>query len=191
MTGPVPADPIRLRFETANYVLRTMEHEDAERDWGDWMANPATAGLLNASPRALSVEARRTYIKRFDGRSAYLWGIFRKSSDVLVGVWSIYVNNVRKEYLLNVLIGPQDERSHGALTETRDIIYRYFFDDLGLKAGNCTVLARNTYMVERNKRRGWTVERTSLKPSTTGSALVEIIHFRLTRDAWRRVDGLD
>lgn len=174
-----------LRLESANYILKTMEDADASLDWGRWTANPTTARLLNAVPREMSVAERRAYIAKFDGRANYLLGIWRRETGQLIGLWSIYVSEERREFSLNVLVGSADDRDQSALKETRDLFYPYFFEDVGLEAARCSASARNVQMIAFLKRQRWTHEGTVRKPSAAGEGHTDILHFRLTRDVWR------
>jgi len=175
-----------LRLESASYILKTMEDADASLDWGRWTANPTTARLLNAVPREMSVEERRAYIAKFDSRSNYLLGIWRRETGQLIGFWSIYVNAERSEFSLNVLVGSADDRDQSALKESRDLLYPYFFEDVGLETARCSASARNEQMIAFLKRQRWAHEGTVRKPSATGAGFADILHFRLTRDVWRK-----
>jgi len=133
----------------------------------------------------MTVEQRRAYIARFDSRSSYLLGIWSKASSNLVGCWSIYVDTQRSAFVLNVLIGSPDDREQSALKETRDLLYPYFFDEVGLENVECSVTARNEKMIAFLTRQRWTHEGTVRKASATGAGTAEVLRFRLTREAWR------
>ena len=178
-----PGAPVRL--ESANFVLRTMTVADADLDWGSWLSNPTTARMLNAAPRKLELAERRAYVGKFDSRESYLLGIWRKVGDRLVGFWSIYVDPERKEFLFNVLIGSSDDRDRGAQKETSDLIYAHFFDVLGMDAVLCTVAGQNEQMIAYLKRRRWTQTGVSQRPSANGDRLIDIHHFRLSKEDWR------
>jgi RimJ/RimL family protein N-acetyltransferase len=173
------------RLESVNYILRTMQDADADLDWGRWTANPTTARLLNSAPREMSVGERRAYIGRFDSQTSHLLGIWRRADDQLVGFWSIYVDPKRSAFSLNVLVGSADDRDQSALKETRDLLYPYFFEELGLENALCSATARNERMIAFLKRQRWTHEGTVHKPSASGGGLTAILHFKLTREAWR------
>lgn len=174
------------RIESANYILRSMQDGDADLDWGRWTANPTTARLLNAAPREMSIAERRAYIAKFDAQTSYLLGIWRRSDNQLVGFWSIYVDLARSAFSLNVLVGSAQDRDQSALKETRDLLYPYFFEELGLENALCSATARNEQMIAFLKRQRWTHEGTVRKPSAGSSGQTDILHFKLTREAWRK-----
>lgn len=153
-------------------------------DWGSWLADPATAAVLNSVPRELSVGERRQFISHIDNKSSYLLGIFEKRSARMVGIWAIYVDLTEREYLLNILVGPGDRRNQGALTETREPIYRHFFMELGMNAARINVMANNTYVLGRLKKQPWTLEHKSKMEQPGHAEPKEVCHLKMTKQAW-------
>lgn len=174
-----------LALESEHFFLRSLTTDDASRNWGNWLADPATAAALNAVPRTMSEDDRIQYIASMDNRTAFLLGIFEKTSGDMIGIWTIYVDPQSKEYLLNVLVGPGDGRNQGALTETREPIYRHFFNEGGMQAARLNVMASNTYVLGRLKKQPWTIEHRSQTHEAGTNALVEVCHLRMTKQAWQ------
>lgn len=174
-----------IRLECANYELRTMEPDDARLDWGGWLANPTTARLLNATPHAMSEPERRAYIEKFRTSPHHLLGIWEKASGALIGFWQVQVDEARREFLINVLIGVEEARSKGAQDDTCDLIYEHFFNELGMVAVCCSALARNERMIDHLLRRRWTHIGTNERPGAAGARPVVVHLFRLTRENWR------
>lgn len=176
----------KIRLESENFVLKTMEIPDAELDWGRWTANPTTARMLNAPRRVLSLTERQAYVSSFDSGNNHLLGIWEKPGGDLIGLWSIYVDEQRKEFLLNVLVGSSERRHNGALKETRHLIYQHFFEALGLESARCSVSAQNQQMIDFLLALQWERTGVSRKPSASGAGSVEIQQFRLPREVWRK-----
>lgn len=174
-----------LALESEHFTLRSLTSEDARLDWGNWLADPATAAAVNAVPRLLTPAERETYVAGMDNQTSYLLGVFEKSTGTLVGIWTIYVDPARREFLLSVMMAPLYGRNQGALTETREPIYRHFFHVLGMEAARISVMASNTHVLERLKRQPWTLEhRSHTRAAGTREALAEVCHFRMTKTAW-------
>jgi RimJ/RimL family protein N-acetyltransferase len=188
VTQVPPLAPRTIRLETANYLLRTLEPADAAESWRDWLADPDTARQLNAQPARLTLEALRNYIASFNRATAHLLGVFEKDGGRLIGIRAIYINEPRREFLVNVLIGERDARNKGARSETRAAIYRYFFDEMDLETARCTVLATNAPILRVMARGGWIHERTEQRPSPE-QGTIELLHFRLPREVWRQNPG--
>ncbi|MEQ1867680.1 MAG: GNAT family protein, partial [Micropepsaceae bacterium] len=178
--------PRTIRLETPNYLLRTLEPSDATASWGDWLTDPAAAQNLNARPVHMTIADIRAYVDKFDRATSHLLGIFAKETNALIGIRSIHIDWQRREFLVNVLVGESEARNKGARGETRTVMYRYFFEELGLDAARCSVLSTNAPMLDVMKRNGWLHEHISRKPEANGQGDVELHHFRLTRDAWRQ-----
>lgn len=188
MSNPNFLAPRVINLETPHYIVRTLETTDATESWRHWMTDPATLRNLNAKPVVLTDAEIRAYIARFDRKTSHLLGIFEKDTGHLIGIRAIYIDPQHAEFLVNVLVGESEARNKGARTETRDVIYRYFFETLDLQSARCTVLATNTPVLRIMDRAGWVQEHTDHKPATDGAGFVEIRSFRLTRAVWKQRD---
>jgi len=178
------APPITL--DTPNYRLRTLRPDDACESWTRWLLDPDAARNLNTTPRVMSIEQIRAYIARFDSRTNFLFGIFDKETDALVGIRSVYVDRERRSFVDNILIGEVSARGKSARRESSDAMWRYLFEDLDLTCCRCAILAENEHMLAVVKQRGFVHEHTSHRPSATGTGQLELRHFRLDRDTWRQ-----
>ncbi|MEQ1755416.1 MAG: GNAT family protein [Micropepsaceae bacterium] len=177
--------PRLIRLESLNYVLRSMALDDEMGSWGEWMSDAETAQMLNARPVRLSVADFRRYVQGFDRVNNHLLGLFAKDSGAFVGVWAVYIDWPKSEFLVNVLVGLRDERGKGARKETSDLINRYFFEDLGLLNQHCFAVASNHAIIGVLQAKSWTLVGREMKPAASGAGNIELLHFQLTREAWR------
>jgi hypothetical protein len=91
--------------------------------------------------------------------------------------------------LANVLTGEVDARGRGARAETQEVMYRYYFDVLGMEAACCTVFAHNAAILKVTNGGGWELTDTTYKPAAGGGAPIELRSFRLQRETWARKAG--
>jgi RimJ/RimL family protein N-acetyltransferase len=182
---PVVYEPRKVRLETPNYILRTLEPDDASDAWSNWLQDDQTVRMLNARPELLTAQAMRDYVSRADHITSHVLGIFEKETGQLVGIRAIYVDLERREFQVNVLVGETQARNKGARTETRNVLYQHFFEDRDLLAARCTILAHNEQVLRLMDRGGWVHEHTDFKPSVNGGPAVELRHFRMSRESWR------
>lgn len=176
--------PRAIHVETANYVIRSVEPDDVTEGWCDWMMDARAQTMLNAKPQRLTQDDIRAYIATFNRKTSHLLGIFDKAAGAIVGMRVVYIDPVHKEYLVNILIGEPGARGKGARKETRFAMHNFMFQDLGLEAARCTVVADNAEMIGVLAANGWRHEHTSTNPRADGQGVVEIRHYRLTREAW-------
>lgn len=177
--------PRAVRVETANYVVRSVEPADVTEGWCEWMMDARTQVMLNAKPRRMTKDDILAYIVRFDRKTSHLLGIFEKATGKIVGMRVVYIEPVKREYVVNILIGEREARGKGARKETRFAMHNFMFEELDLNAACCTVVAENKEMIGVLTANGWEHEETRTKPRADGLGFVEIHHYRLTRETWR------
>ena len=183
-----PANAFTIRLESAHYLLRTIDSADATESWAEWLLEPTTARALNAAPLKLDVGMIRSYIATFDRKKSHLLGIFEKEGGTLVGIRAIYIDWAHREFIVNVLVGEVGARGKGARSETRDVIYHYLFEDLGLEIARISVLSTNTPVMRLVAEAGWTLIHSTYKASATGGPMIEAHEYQLTRDQNRRLE---
>ena len=182
-------EPRTIRLEAEHYILRTVEPGDEMGSWGGWLTDPRTARMLNARQARLSEASLRAYVQGFDRITSHLLGIFEKDSGRMIGMRALYIDQKRNDFLVSVIIGETHARNKGARAETGEAMYRYFFEVLELEAAHCTVLPGNAIILHVMDQDGWVLERKSKKPAASGEGMVELLHFRLTREVWRLRQG--
>lgn len=181
-----PTAPLAIHLESERYIMRTLEPADANEAWGQWMTDPDTVRNLNIQPRHVSIETLQTYIKSFNRTTSHLVGTIEKSTSRLIGIRSIYVNWEKGEFLSNTLVGESEARHKGVLKETHRVIFAYFFNTLDLVAAQASAVSTNTVILDLFKSRGWIHQHSARKPAADGQGFVEIHHYRMPRDVWRK-----
>jgi RimJ/RimL family protein N-acetyltransferase len=177
--------PRAVRVETANYIIRSVEPADVSEGWCEWMMDARATVMLNTTPRRMTQDDIRAYIARFDRKTSHLLGIFEKATGKIIGMRVVYIEPVKREYVVNMLIGEPDARGKGARKETRFAMHNFMFEELDLNAACCTVVGENAEMIAVLAANGWQYEETHTKPRANGIGFVDIRHYRLTREAWR------
>ena len=183
--SPVQAiEPRAIRFETQHYIVRTLEPADVTERACAWFADPGKASMINAAARALSPAEFTVYITSHDRVTGHALGIFDRATGLHIGLWAIYIDWERREFLVNVIVG---ERGYdpGARHETQRKLTSVFFEDMDLETVRFSVLSRNQRMEGRLDGAGIAPEHTSFSPSVVGRAFEEIHHYSVTREVWR------
>lgn len=177
--------PRLIRLESPNYVLRSVQPDDEMGSWGEWMSDAETAQMLNARPTVLTEAEFKRYVQSFDRVNNHLLGIFPKDGGAFVGIWAVYIDWNRSEFLINVLVGARDARGKGARKETSDLINPFFFEEMGLSTQHCFAVSSNHSIIGVLQAKSWTLVGREQKPAANGEGMVELLHFQLSRNAWR------
>jgi len=176
--------PISITIETPNYLVRTLEEHDDIANWGEWLADPNTARMLNAVPKTLTADDFKKYVRKFDRIDSHLLGIFRREGGQLIGMWSNYIDWKRSEFLINLVIGDIPERKTHVRHETSWRVNRYFFEKLDLKFQRATTLSTNIPAIRALEEKRWTLSGRTTKPAADGNGNVEILLYTRSREVW-------
>ena len=181
-----PKGPL-LRFETPNYIVRSLKEGDENETWTGWLADPQTAAMLNAQPVRATLKDLRGYIARFDRVTRHLFGIFEKATGRMVGVRTCEIDKARSAYRVHLLIGVPEDRGQGARTETAKVVNHWMYEECGRLHCEATVVSSNERMLKSLLQSGWIVTGHSLKKSATENAAVQLVELRRHREIWRRL----
>jgi RimJ/RimL family protein N-acetyltransferase len=188
---PVPSQSTiakkNVSIHAEKYLIRTIELDDASDRWAGWMSDPEAMHMLNMAARSWKKADVVDYIKTFDQRSSLLLGIFEKQRGTHIGIFTVDINHVTSQFLVNLLIGEPDYRNKHVTSSIAMSFREYFFETLGLNSSMASVLARNAAMIHYLQKNGWRPDQT-LKNNTRSNAdgaMLDICLFSLSRDAWR------
>ena len=102
---PMPKQPKRkVRIDSEKYLIRTIEPDDASDRWASWMSDPEVTHMLNLRARTWKKADFLDYMKTFDQQSSLLLGIFEKQRGTHIGMFTVDINHVRSQFLVNLLI---------------------------------------------------------------------------------------
>jgi RimJ/RimL family protein N-acetyltransferase len=188
---PTPNQPMiakkNVRIHTEKDLIRTIETADASDRWAGWMSDPEAMHMLNMPARSWKKADVVDYIKTFDQRSSLLLGIFEKQGGTHIGIFTVDINHMLSQFLVNLLIGEPDYRNKHVTSSIALPFREYFFETLGLNTSMASVLARNAAMIHYLQKNGWKLDQT-LKhgaKSNADGAMLDVCLFSLSRDAWR------
>jgi RimJ/RimL family protein N-acetyltransferase len=177
----------RIRFESQQYLVRSLGTDDASDRWAEWMSEPELAHAINAPERRWTKTDIAKYIETFDQRTVLLLGIFDKSSGAHIGIFTVDINPVTGQFISNMLIGEPDYRHKGVMMSLTVPYRDYFFEMLDLKVALGSVLARNAPVVEYLRKTGFQLDRTIKggAKSRHGGEPLDLCLFSQSREAWR------
>jgi hypothetical protein len=176
--------PINITIDTPNYLVRTLQEDDDIANWGEWLADPNTARMLNTVPKKMTADDFKKYVRKFDRIESHLLGIFRREGGQMIGIWSNYIDWKRSEFLINLIIGDIPERKTHVRHETSWRVNRHFFEQLDLKFQRATTLSTNIPAIRALEEKRWTLSGRTTKPSADGQGIVEILLYTRSREVW-------
>lgn len=173
--------PLSISFETPHCFVRELELSDELELLSEWLSDPQIARSLNAPIGSLSPEDARKYVASHDRIKSHALGVFSKANGKLQGMWAVYIDWGRKEFLVNVLLAEKFESEVGGMEETGRPIYALMFDEHGMETLRFSVLASNENVRNRISREPDQISGTT-RPDGSGADAIH--HFQVTRERY-------
>jgi [ribosomal protein S5]-alanine N-acetyltransferase len=184
---PQPGPPVRL--ETENYLVRTLTPQHATAEWLQWVSDLEIMQPINTPVARMTLQQLQGYIRSFDRRRAYLFGVFDRKTGAYVGFHQLRVNTFQKTVTFNVLIGDRNYWGKDVVIETRAALLDFFFDERGMEKAIGMPLSRNFPMIYNYRKQGFRLEGTFRGQclSNYGAERLDQYQFGLLRDEWRKM----
>lgn len=152
-----PSPPIRL--ETANYIVRSIEHADVNEDYRDWTHDQEIMAGVNSAPTNMTIEDMHKYVDRFDNRNSFHFGIFDKNAgNRMIGFYVIYRDRRHNLAQTNVVIGDKNYWGKAVVLETRSAVLDFLFDTIKVGKIWGNPMVRNIRSVFNYKAQGFVAE---------------------------------
>lgn len=175
-----------LWFETPDFIFRSLVHGDETEEWGSWLADPGTAAMLNAVPRARSLDELRLYIDTFNRIDRHLFGIFEKTSGRLIGIRTAEIDQARRAYSVHMVVGSRTDWGQGSMDQTTEVLNNWAYETCDLLWSEASVLERNKKMVRYLCDSGWSIVRKDMGVSAVDGRLIDLVALRRHGDVWRK-----
>jgi hypothetical protein len=104
-------DPKKIKIDSGKYFIRALTTEDASDRLASWFSDPNVLYAVNAPLKIWSKDDVVDYINEFNHASKLLLGIFEKTSNVPIGIFTILINQKTGQGLINILIGDAEYRN--------------------------------------------------------------------------------
>jgi len=181
-----PGQPLTL--DTPRYIVRSMLPADVNDDYFAWLRDKEIMAGVNSAPKAMTMDDIRKYVGKFNNRSSFHLGIFRKADDRLIGFYSVYVERSHGLASTNVVVGEKQCWGKGVVLETRAAIIDFLFDRLRVAKIWGSPMARNIPSVFNYKAQGFACEAV-LKRHRVGpdGVRADQFMFALFPEQWRAV----
>lgn len=176
-----------LRFETPDFIVRSLVIGDETEEWGGWLEDPKRAAMLNAIPGRRSLADLRKYISGFDRRDRHLFGLILKRENRLIGIRTIEIDRGRRAFNVHALVGSSDDWGQGAIDQSTGVLLDWLYEVCDLLWSEGTVLAQNKKMIRYLLDSGWSITSKGMTPSAAfDGKLIEMVLLKRHRDIWRK-----
>lgn len=179
-----PGKPVLL--DTARFIVRSMTPEDINERYLAWLGDPEITATLNVAPRNMTRAQMVEYVRKFDNKASFHFGVFTREGNRLIGIYSVYCDFKDRLAQTNVVIGEKEFWGKKVVIETRAAIIDFLFDRMNMEKIWGRPIARNMPAIFNYKAQGFRCEGVLHKHLRDPSGKrIDQIMFGLLRDEWR------
>ena len=166
--------------------LRALEPEDYLITQA-WRNDPVYQAGVASVKRFISIDTEKRWIenaiKEHENLKALRLAVVLKETDEMVGmVFLTDINMIYKSAKVGSLIGSNENRGKGYITEARFLLFEYAFMELGLERISATILEDNYASIKSAERVGYVKEGVLRNAVYKDGEFKNIIAYSILRD---------
>lgn len=119
-----------VSLETERFLLNSIEREDADESFAEWMADPDVMIGLNLPRRRLSRAELVAFAMSHDNKHRFCLVIRARDENKTIGFYTATIDPGNLTAETAVVIGDKDYWGRDAVRETRPVLLDFLFDDL-------------------------------------------------------------
>lgn len=175
----------RLVFEGKRVLLKPLSWRDVTREYVSWLNDPEVNEFLEARFKKHTLASQKAYVKGFDQKTKFLWGIFDRKTKKHIGVITLYdIHPVHKYANYGYLIGNKQYWGTGAVQEAIALVFDFAFLKLAIHSISTGAYAPNIASVFNYKKMGLSYQGTFKERLWYKGAFVDQVWYGITRDEW-------
>lgn len=172
-------------FEGRQTQLKPLFPEDVTQEYVSWLKDPGVNEFLEARFKKHTLATQRAYVRGFDQKTKFLWGIFDKKTKKHIGVITLYdIHPMHKYANYGYLIGNKKYWGTGAAQEAIALVFDFAFLKLRIRSISTGAYAPNVASVFNYKKMGLSYQGTFKERLLYKGAFVDQVWYGITRDEW-------
>jgi len=173
-----------MQLETKRFYLKNLNVEFANEEYLSWLKNITINRALDVDGKNQTLKTLSEYISFHDNINNFLFGIFVKRNNKLIGPHSFRFFPKSKVASVGVMIGNQDYWGRGVPLETRARILDWAFNDMDCNKVKAGCYSINYPAIYNFKRQKWKIEKVIKSCRIIDDKMVDLILFSMKKKAW-------
>lgn len=179
----IRGDDITLPGES--YWLRTLNEADVTERYVSWLRDAEVTRFLDVRFGDHSQETVTAFVRSFDNKTSYLFGIFARDSGEHVGNIALRIDSNHRTGWHGTMIGDKRYWGRNAYIEAHEILSGFAFGRLQLRKLYAGVNVRHTAARFNLRRLGYAEEARLKDHLVFEGELVDCSYYSLFQEAWR------
>lgn len=123
----------KIKIIGKKFYLKTLHTEDVNQRYVDWLNNGEVNKFLEVRHSKSTIESTKSFVRNFDNRVNYLFGIYDKFSDSHIGNSALYLDTNHNTANFGFLIGEKEYWGKKASLESCFMLFIFCFDHIKVR----------------------------------------------------------
>ena len=170
------------------FAIRPLTDSDITDRYLEWMRDPEVTRFLDAGLTIQTKNSIRDYVRTFDNKKRYLWGIFTVNSSIHIGNISLY--NIHPHHRFGhygYLIGDREYWGSGAATQAIALVFDFAFNDLKLNSISGAANEENVPSIFNFQKLGLTYCGTTNERLFYDGKFSNEVMYSITNGDWQKI----
>jgi len=175
----------KLVFTGKVVLLKPLSVGDVTSEYVAWLNDPEVNQFLETRFKKHTLVSQRAFVKRFDQKTKFLWGIFDSKTRKHIGTITLYeIHPVHKYANYGYLIGDKQYWGTGAVQEAIALVFDFAFLKLGVHSISTGAYAPNVSSIFNYKKMGLRPEGIRKERLLLQGKFVDDVLYGITKDEW-------
>ena len=123
----------KIKLYGKRYFLETLLHEDVTERYVQWVNDHEVNRFLEVRFSKLDKESTKNYVKSFDNKTRFLFGIYTCKENIHIGNASLNINASHNIAEFGYFVGDKRYWGENAALEACYLLFEFGFNRLGLR----------------------------------------------------------
>jgi|TARA_B100002003_G_C14114657_1_gene536168 RimJ/RimL family protein N-acetyltransferase len=179
-------DMEKIRLCGKRYYLETILPKDVTDKYVAWVNDPDVTRFLEVRFGKSTLASNRSFVKQFDNKVKFLFGIYTSERNVHIGTASLKINANHNIAEFGYFLGDKRYWGENAALEACSLLLEFGFNKIGLRKIWGGAYLTNISAIFNFKKMGFTQEGRFREHYLDGDTATDILFFSMFASEWNK-----
>jgi RimJ/RimL family protein N-acetyltransferase len=179
-------DTEKIKLCGKRYYLETLLSKNVTERYVQWVNDHEVNRFLEVRFSKLDKESTKNYVKSFDNKTRFLFGIYTCKKNIHIGNASLNINASHNIAEFGYFVGDKRYWGENAALEACYLLFEFGFNRLGLRKIWGGVYLTNISSIFNHKMMGFTQEGRLREHYIDGDTATDVLLFSMHTSEWNK-----